>query len=142
MYWLLTENYVLNANISVLMHTHTELFSNVSGLGLEKNFGPRPRPRPHSLASALASCPAGLVNITGSNKPHLYTLYTPCVLATASQAYTSDSRKERTLINWEICSKFCRKFGLSVAVELNLPIMETCLVVKALQTFVNLVSQQ
>jgi len=53
-YWLLTENYVLNAN-SVLMHT--DLFSNVSGLGLihcglglglEKKFGPRPRPRPHS----------------------------------------------------------------------------------------------
>ena len=33
------------------MLMHTELFSNVSGLGLglEKNFGPRPRPRPHSF---------------------------------------------------------------------------------------------
>ena len=48
-YWLLTENYVLNANILVFMLIHTELFSNVSGLGLEKNFGPRPRPRPHSF---------------------------------------------------------------------------------------------
>ena len=34
MYWLLTENYVLNANILVFMLIHTELFSNVSGLGL------------------------------------------------------------------------------------------------------------
>ena len=33
-YWLLTENYVLNANILVLMLIDTELFSNVSGLGL------------------------------------------------------------------------------------------------------------
>jgi len=33
-YWLLTEDYVLNANILVLMLTDTELFSNVSGLGL------------------------------------------------------------------------------------------------------------
>jgi len=33
-YWLLTENYVLNANILVFMLVHTELFSNVSGLGL------------------------------------------------------------------------------------------------------------
>jgi len=33
-YWLLTENYVLNANILVFMLIHTELFSNVSGLGL------------------------------------------------------------------------------------------------------------
>ena len=32
MYWLLTENYVLNANILVFMLIHTELFSNVSGL--------------------------------------------------------------------------------------------------------------
>jgi len=48
-YWLLTENYVLNANILVFMLIHTDLFSNVSGLGLEKNFGPRPRPRPHSF---------------------------------------------------------------------------------------------
>ena len=53
-YWFLTENYVLNANILVFMIIHTELFSNVSGLGLihcglEKNFGPRPRPRPHSF---------------------------------------------------------------------------------------------
>ena len=49
MYWLLTENCVLNANILVFMLIHTELFSNVSGLGLdlEKNF--RPRPRPHSF---------------------------------------------------------------------------------------------
>ena len=42
------------------MLIHTELFSNVSGLGLglihcglglgpEKNFGPGPRPRPHSF---------------------------------------------------------------------------------------------
>ena len=29
------------------MLIHTELFSDVSCLGLEKNFGPRPRPRPH-----------------------------------------------------------------------------------------------
>ena len=34
MYWLLTENYVLNANILVFMHIHTELVSNVSGLGV------------------------------------------------------------------------------------------------------------
>ena len=34
MYRLLTENYVLNANILVFMLIHTELFSNVSGLGL------------------------------------------------------------------------------------------------------------
>ena len=34
MYWLLTENYVLNANILVLMLIHTEVLSNVSGLGL------------------------------------------------------------------------------------------------------------
>jgi len=44
-YWLLTENYVLNASVLI----HTELFSNVSGLGLENFFGPRPRPRPHSF---------------------------------------------------------------------------------------------
>ena len=33
------------------MLIHSELFSNVSGLGLglEKIFGPRPRPRPHSF---------------------------------------------------------------------------------------------
>ena len=49
MYWLLTENYVLNANILVFMLIHTELFSNVSGFGLEKNFGPWPRPWPHSF---------------------------------------------------------------------------------------------
>ena len=58
MYCLLTENYVLNANILVFMLMHTDLFSNVSGLGLihcglglglEKKFGPRPRPRPHSF---------------------------------------------------------------------------------------------
>ena len=58
------EKYVLNANILVFMLIHTELFSNVSGLGLglEKNWTSA------SLflasASALASCPAGLVNIT------------------------------------------------------------------------------
>ena len=34
MYWLLTENYVLYNNILVFMLIHTELFSNVSGLGL------------------------------------------------------------------------------------------------------------
>ena len=54
----------------MLIHTEfsDELFSNVSGLGLihcglglEKFFGPRP----HFLASALASCPAGLFNIPG-----------------------------------------------------------------------------
>jgi len=33
-YWLLTENYVLNANILVFMLILTELFSNMSGLGL------------------------------------------------------------------------------------------------------------
>jgi len=33
-YWLLTESYVLNANILVFMLIQTELFSNVSGLGL------------------------------------------------------------------------------------------------------------
>ena len=33
MYWLLIENYVVNA-ILVFMLIHTELFSNVSGLGL------------------------------------------------------------------------------------------------------------
>ena len=52
-YWLLTENYALNANILVFMLMHTDLFSNVFGiglihcglgLGLEKFFGPRPRP--------------------------------------------------------------------------------------------------
>ena len=60
---MLTENYVLNANILVFTLIHTELFSNVSGLGLihcglglEKNVW--------ASASALASCPAGLVNIT------------------------------------------------------------------------------
>jgi len=47
----ITENYVLNANMLVFMLIHTELLSNVSGLGLglEKNFGPPPRPRPHSF---------------------------------------------------------------------------------------------
>ena len=49
MYWLLTENCVLNANILVFMLIHTELFSNVSGFGLEKIFGPWPRPWPHSF---------------------------------------------------------------------------------------------
>ena len=34
MYWLLTENYVLNANILVFMLIRTELFSDVSGRGL------------------------------------------------------------------------------------------------------------
>ena len=57
-YWLLTENYVLNANILVFMLIHTELFSNVSGLGLEKNFWAS-----SSLFLASALCPAGLVNI-------------------------------------------------------------------------------
>ena len=33
-YWLLSENYVLNANILVFMLMHTQLYSNVSGLGL------------------------------------------------------------------------------------------------------------
>ena len=50
---------------------HIEMFSNVSCLGLGlihcglglKIFGPRPRRRPLFLASASASCPAGLVNI-------------------------------------------------------------------------------
>jgi len=63
-YWLLTENYVLNANILVFMLIHTELFSNVSGvglglihcgLGLEKIFGPRPRPWPHAQLASLTS---------------------------------------------------------------------------------------
>ena len=66
-YWLLTENYVLNATILVFMLIHTELFSNVSGLGLihccldlEKIFGPRPRPhsfwpRPHAQLASLTS---------------------------------------------------------------------------------------
>ena len=67
MYWFLTENYVLNANISVFMLIHTELFFNVSGLGhihcglgLEKIFGPQPRPhsfwpRPHAQLASLTS---------------------------------------------------------------------------------------
>ena len=42
MYWLLTENYVLNANILVFMLIHTELFSNVSGLGLVLSIGLMP----------------------------------------------------------------------------------------------------
>ena len=58
--WLLTENYVLNANILVFMLIHTELFSNVSGLGLEKIFGPWPCPhsfwpRPHAQLASLTS---------------------------------------------------------------------------------------
>ena len=55
------------------MLTHTELFSNVSGLGLihcglglEKFFGPHPRP----LFLASASCPAGLVNIPAFTHSH------------------------------------------------------------------------
>jgi len=58
-YWLLTENYVLNANILVFMLMHTVLFSNVSGIGLrlEKDFGPRPRP--HDLLASLASLVGG-----------------------------------------------------------------------------------
>ena len=83
MYWLLTENYVLNANILVFMLIHTELFSNVSGLGLmhcglglEKNWVSASSSASLFLASALASCPAGLVNINESyagrieEKPH------------------------------------------------------------------------
>ena len=64
MYWLLTENDVLNANILVFMIIHTELFSNVSGLGLKhrglglkKNFGPRPHsfwPRPYAQLASLS----------------------------------------------------------------------------------------
>jgi len=57
------------------MLIHTGLFSNVSGLGLglihcglgldlKKIFGPRSASSSLFLASALASCPAGLVNIT------------------------------------------------------------------------------
>ena len=64
---LVTENYVLNANILVFMLIHTELFSNVSALGLihcglhlEKIFGPRPhsfwhRPWPHAQLASLTS---------------------------------------------------------------------------------------
>jgi len=71
-YWLLTENYVLYANILVFMLINTELFSNVSGLGLihcdlglKKIFGPRPRPhsfwrfwprpRPYAQLASLTS---------------------------------------------------------------------------------------
>ena len=59
-YWLLTENYVLNANILVFMLIHTELFSKVSGLGLKKIFRPRPHsfwPRlwPHAQLASLTS---------------------------------------------------------------------------------------
>jgi len=63
-YWLLTENYVLNANILVFVLIHTKLFSNVSGLGLgvEKIFGPHPRPHsfwprpwPHAQLAPLTS---------------------------------------------------------------------------------------
>jgi len=76
---LLIENYVLNANILVFMLIHTELFSNVSGLGLihcglglglKKFFGPASLSVASAslfLASALASCPAGLVNITAQD---------------------------------------------------------------------------
>ena len=49
MYWLLTENYVLNANILVFMLIHTELFSNVSGLGLMPSW-----PRQHPWAVCLS----------------------------------------------------------------------------------------
>ena len=62
MYWLLTENYVLNANILVFMLINTELFSNLSDLGLEKTFGRRPRPHsfwprpwPHAQLASLTS---------------------------------------------------------------------------------------
>jgi len=63
MYWLLTENYVLSTNILVFMLIHTELFSNVSGLGLihcglglEKIFGPRPHSFwPHAQLTSLTS---------------------------------------------------------------------------------------
>ena len=59
MYCSLTENYFLNANILVFMLIHTELFSNVSGLGLglEKIF------RPHAQLASLAS----LVKLPVSN---------------------------------------------------------------------------
>ena len=73
MYWLLTESYVLNANILVFMLVHTELFYNVSGLGLgvihcglglglEKNVGPRPRPRPHAQLASLTSLPGTVLS--------------------------------------------------------------------------------
>ena len=41
------------------MLMHTELSSNVSGLGLglEKSFGPRPRPWPHAQLASLTSLP-------------------------------------------------------------------------------------
>ena len=64
---VVTENYVLNANILVFMLIHTGLFSNVSGLGLglEKNFGPRPRSRPHSFWPRPRPCPhAQLASLT------------------------------------------------------------------------------
>jgi len=75
MYWLLTENCVLYANISVFMLIHTELFSNMSGLnlihcvlGLEKNFGPRPHsfwPWPHAQTASLTSLlPYGTLHLT------------------------------------------------------------------------------
>jgi len=75
-YWLLIENYVLNANSLVFMLIHTELLTNVSGLGLgiincglglgsKKNWASASSSASFFLASAsaLASCPAGLVNI-------------------------------------------------------------------------------
>ena len=82
MYWLLTENYVLNANILVFMLIHTELFSNVSalGLGLEKNFGPRPRPLsfwprprpwPYAQLASLTSLVLSLYCVIHSNFRHI-----------------------------------------------------------------------
>ena len=84
MCWLLTENYVLNANALVFMLIHNELFSNVCGLdlglslihcglglGLKKNFWASASSSASlflASASALASCPAGLVNIPGVNE--------------------------------------------------------------------------
>ena len=54
MYWLPTENYVLNANVLVFMLIHTELFSNVSGLiGLEKKFWASAWP--HAQLASLTS---------------------------------------------------------------------------------------
>jgi len=76
-YWLLTENYFLNSNILVFMLMHTELFSNVSGLGvihcglgLEIFFGPRPRPhsfwpRPWPYAQL-----ASLTSLVGCQEEH------------------------------------------------------------------------
>ena len=71
---MLTENYVLSANILVFMLIHAELFSNVCGLGLgvihcglglglEKNWASASSSALLFLASALSPCPAGLVNV-------------------------------------------------------------------------------